>query len=347
MLYRKKEKRRVQCQACSWYCQIEPGNVGICGVRKNIGGKLYLLLYGKTTGLAVDPVEKKPLFHFLPGAPVLSFGTYGCNFGCMFCQNAWCSQPPRQFRSLSIKEQDVLIEQILKMCEDWPPQKIVRFAKKNNLPAIAYTYNEPAIFFEYAFDTAKLAHKAGIKNIFVSNGYESDENLKTIRPYLDAINIDLKSINNNFYLRLCKAKLEPVLKNIKKVYNMGIWLELTTLIIPKENDSEEELEELAKFIKGIDASIPWHVTAFSPAYKMLDYKKTPINTLINAYKIGKRAGLNYIYCGNIFDIEKHSTYCPSCGRLLIKRDWNQLVENKLERKGICPFCKAKIKGVWL
>lgn len=343
VLYKKLKNKMVKCLACSHYCTIPENGVGICGVRKNIRGDLHLLVYGKAAAVNIDPIEKKPLFHFLPGTQIFSLGTFGCNFGCLFCQNWDISQPTREIRFKP--ERDKEIERLLDVSSDFSPKYIVEYSVKNNIPSIAYTYNEPAIFFEYAYDTAKLAKDYGIKNVFVSNGYESDEALKKIKKYLDAINIDLKSFSEDFYRDICKARLEPVLKNIEKVFEMGIWEEVTTLIIPRKNDSDKELKQIAEFLVSIDKSIPWHVTAFHPEYKMLDTPPTPKEILYKAYKIGKKAGLKYVYVGNIFDNKYENTICPKCKKTIIVRN-GYLISNIKIKNGKCEFCNEKIEGVW-
>lgn len=333
ILYKKKDDKKVECQACNWYCNIPDGLTGICGIRQNKGGDLYLLVYGKAVAVHVDHIEKKPLFHFLPGTKIFSFGTVGCNFHCLFCQNWDISQ-------VRLKDESEVIG------EDLSPKDAVKYCLENDIPSIAYTYNEPAIFFEYAYDTAKLAHKHGIKNVFVSNGYESKEALKKIHPYLDAINIDLKGFTKEFYQDVCSAKLEPVLENIKRTYEMGIWLEVTTLVIPGKNDSDEELTKIAEYIAGVSKEIPWHVTAFYPQYKMMDTPPTSSEALERAYKIGKKAGLNYVYTGNIPGMEAESTHCPKCNELIIKRFGLDCESCNVDKEGKCKNCKNKIPGVW-
>lgn len=286
LLFEKLADNFTQCTACNHYCKIAPNRTGICGVRKNIKGTLYLLVYGKAVALNVDPIEKKPLYHFMPGTKILSFGTVGCNFKCDFCQN-WDISQVSKSPTNQIFGQDL------------PPKKIVEFAIENKIPSIAYTYNEPAVFFEYALDTAKLAKKANLKNVYVSNGYESPEARHKIAPYLDAINIDLKSYDEFFYKKYCGAKLEPVLENIIQFHKLAIHIEITTLIISGINDSRKNLMSIAKFIASVDKKIPWHISRFFPAYKMLDVKITPEFTLVNAQKIGKIAGLEYVYIGNV------------------------------------------------
>ena len=346
-LYEKLKNKRVKCLACAHYCQIMPGRTGICGVRLNKDGELYLLVYGKAAAVNVDPIEKKPLFHFLPGTEIFSIGTVGCNFGCDFCQNWDLSQSSKivQQKIKDPKEKILKLGKLVEYGQDLPPEKIVKYCLERKIPSLAYTYNEPVIFFEYIYDTAKLAHAQGIKNVFVSNGYESQEAMQEIHPYLDAINIDLKSFSERFYQKTCKAHLEPVLKNIKRAYEMKIWLEVTTLVVPGENDSNKELESIAKFIAGVSKGIPWHVTAFHPEYKMNDKPATPAESLQKAYKIGKKAGLKYIYTGNVFDLEHQSTYCPKCGQLLIGRDWHTITESNIVNSK-CPKCGMKIEGVW-
>lgn len=337
VLYKKSGKNRVQCLACNWYCKIEESRTGVCGIRENIKGKLFLLTYGKPfNGLAVDPIEKKPLYHFLPGSEILSFGTIGCNFACEFCQNWEMSQYPRINKEIK-KEID--------KTETWMPERIVEYAANQKIPSIAYTYNEPAIFFEYAYDTAKLAHKNGIKNIFVSNGYESEEALIKIYKYIDAINIDLKSFSEVFYTKMCKAKLKPVLENIRRCRQLGIWTEVTTLIIPTLNDSGEELKKCADFLVSVSDAIPWHLSAFHPDYKVNNLPRTPINTLLKAYEIGKKAGLKYIYIGNVVDKKRTTTYCYKCSEPLITREWNNITVLNLT-KGKCQKCNFPIEGVW-
>ncbi len=349
-LYRRLKNNLVQCQACRWHCTIANGQTGLCGVRYNQAGKLYLTVYGQAVGLNLDPIEKKPLNHFLPGQQALSFGTVGCSFGCLFCQNYFQSQPPREIRNLKIsgREKLKLLQKIIKSESiAISPKQIVELAQENNVSAIAYTYNEPTVFIEYAYDTAKLARQAGIKNIFVSNGFESEESLDYIQPYLDAINIDLKSFKPDFYQKIVRGRLESVLKTIRSVYQKGIHLEITTLIIPGYNDSLKELKAIANFIKEIDADIPWHITAFYPAYKMADVPPTKPETLLKAWHIGKKAGLNYVYTGNILDSKHSSTYCPNCHSLLIERQaWQTKIVGLDLASGKCQKCGYQIKGVW-
>ncbi|RME32272.1 AmmeMemoRadiSam system radical SAM enzyme [Candidatus Woesearchaeota archaeon] len=332
-LYKKKGDV-VQCTACSQRCTIHPGKTGICAVRQNTAGALHLLVYGKAVGLNVDPIEKKPLYHFLPGTTALSFGTVGCNFRCSFCQNWDMSQASKEGAYYGT---------------DAPPETIVRLARTTNCASIAYTYNEPAIFIEYAHDTAKLAHEHGIKNVFVSNGYETAEAFAFIEPYLDAINVDLKSFRDAFYRTHCGARLKPVLDTIKRVAKSKVWLEVTTLIIPGENDSDEELTQIAQFVANLNPEIPWHISRFFPHYK-LHKPSTPLTTLERAYRIGKEAGLEYIYVGNA--PAENNTQCPHCNATLITRTTQHLFSSHASsvtstiEKGRCPQCKHVIPGIW-
>ncbi len=334
-LYRNLENKKVKCTACNHYCSISEDETGICGIRQNIDGDLYLLTYGNPIAIHVDPVEKKPLYHFYPGSKVLSIGTYGCNFRCAFCQNWDMSQ--------RIKDVDKKNEVIENKSRSYTPQELVNYCLDNKISSIAYTYNEPAVFIEYAYDVMKLAHQKDIKNIFVSNGYESEESIDYVVKYLDAINIDLKAYSEKFYKDLCGGRLQPVLDNIKRYYQEDVWMEITTLIIPGENDSVEELTEIANFIKSISSKIPWHISRFSPAYKMSNKSVTSMKTLKDAYEIGKEEGLDYIYVGNIIDTQYSTTYCSNCGELLIERNWNS-VKVELSEDGKCNSCGKVLDG---
>ncbi|MEK0338085.1 MAG: AmmeMemoRadiSam system radical SAM enzyme [Nitrosopumilus sp.] len=347
ILYKRLDNNKVQCTACKQNCIIPKNNIGICGVRQNKDGKLYLLVYGKASSYNIDPIEKKPLYHFMPSTEIFSIGTVGCNFSCDFCQNWDTSQITKELKNKLLKEKkiaDIDVE-ISKFGYQLPPEKIVEICIEKNIPSIAYTYNEPTVFFEYAYDTAKLAHEKGIKNVFVTNGYETEEALKLLKPYLNAMNIDLKSFNDEFYKKLCKARLQPVLETIKLAHKLGIWIEITTLIIPGKNDSDEELKKIANFIVNINKNIPWHIIAFHPDYKMTDISSTSLNTLQKAYNIGKKAGLNYVYTGNILDDEHSNTYCPKCSTLLIKRSGYSISIENFEN-GKCNKCSEKIAGIW-
>ncbi|MCW4019952.1 MAG: AmmeMemoRadiSam system radical SAM enzyme [Candidatus Bathyarchaeota archaeon] len=330
MFYEKLEGNLVQCHLCSHLCRIREGKRGICGVRENSGGTLYSLVYGNLVSSAVDPIEKKPLFHFLPASRAYSIATVGCNFRCLNCQNYDISQMPKQQRPV--------------VGRDVTPEGVVEAAKIYGCKSIAYTYTEPTIFFEFAYETAKLASKEGIKNVFVTNGYITPEALRTIAPYLDAANIDLKSFHDEFYRKVCGARLEPVLDSIRLYKELRIWIELTTLVIPSLNDSEEDFRQIAGFIKGLDDGIPWHVSRFFPAYELIDLPPTPIEVLDKARKIGLETGLRHIYQGNISN-EGENTYCHSCGRLLIERHGYRISQHNV-KDSRCPSCNTEIAGIW-
>ena len=331
MFYEKLDDKMVKCNLCSHRCsRIADSKRGICGVRENRDGKLYSLVYGRVAARSVDPIEKKPLFNFLPGSRSYSIATVGCNFRCTNCQNYDISQLP--------KERGIIVGQ------DVSPEEIVSAAKRNNCESIAYTYSEPTIFFEYAYDIAKHAKKEGIKNVFVTNGYITPEALREISPYLDAANIDLKSFSDDFYRKNCGARLEPVLDSIRLYKSLGIWTEITTLIIPSLNDSEEELHKIAEFIKEVGEETPWHITQFHPIYKLIDLPRTPVTILRRAREIGLEAGLRYVYEGNVPGENGENTYCYNCGKLLIRRFGYQILENKIKNSA-CTYCGAKIDGV--
>ncbi len=334
MLSRPLHKGYVQCTACEHWCAMAPGEAGKCGVRRNIDGKLQLLVYGRAAAVNIDPVEKKPLFHFLPGRPIFSIGTLGCNFRCRFCQN-WDISQIRDF-----DPNDRIVG------KRWLPEEIVAYCRREEIPLIAFTYNEPIVFFEYAYDTAKLAAKYGIRSVFVSSGFETLEAIRTIEPYLAATNIDLKGFTEHFYRQYTGGRLKPVMRNIEHIAkNTDIWIEVTTLLIPGLNDSNEEIKQMASFLAGISQDIPWHVTAFHPAYKMLDRPPTPPSTLVRAYDIAKEAGLNFVYVGNVVDHKRENTYCPHCGALLVERYWYQVQEHWQE-PGVCPVCGYHVPGIW-
>jgi pyruvate formate lyase activating enzyme len=331
MFYEKLEDGKVNCSLCSHRCSITESKRGICGVRENRDGKLYSLVYGKLVASAVDPIEKKPLFNFLPGSKSYSIATVGCNFRCGNCQNFDIAQLP--------KERNIIVGR------DMPPETVVSDAKQNNCASIAYTYSEPTIFFEYAYDVAKLANKEGIKNVFVTNGYITKEPLEKIVPYLDAANIDLKSFSDDFYRKNCGARLQPVLDSIKLYKKLGIWTEITTLIIPSMNDSEDELRKIAEFIKNeAGEETPWHISRFHPMYKLIDLPRTPVDTLRRAREIGLEAGLKYVYEGNVPGEDGENTYCPNCQKPLIRRFGYSIQENKIKNSA-CTYCGAKIDGL--
>lgn len=332
-LYQQLGDGRVQCRICAHQCAIAPGLRGRCGVRRNDYGKLVSLVYGRAAAVNVDPIEKKPLFHFLPATKSLSVGTVGCNFRCGFCQNWELSR--------GADDTDPRLERALEL----EPKALVEHCANRGIPSISFTYNEPTVFFEYALDTARLAHGQGIRTVFVSNGYQSQLALETLAPALDAINVDLKAYSQGFYSEYCKADLQPVLDTIALAHELGIWLEVTTLIIPCLNDDEGELTAAARHLAGIDPNIPWHVTAFHPDYQMTDRWHTPPAALYRAYHLGRQAGLNHVYVGNLQDTEHSSTYCPHCGVVLVRRSWHTVELNQL-RGDRCGACDTVIAGVW-
>jgi pyruvate formate lyase activating enzyme len=299
-------------------------------VRENKGGTLYSLVYGKLIAMNIDPIEKKPFFHFYPSSTSLSISTVGCNFKCKHCQNYDISQYP-------MKNPDI-------PGQEASPEQVVDAAVQAGCRSISYTYTEPTIFFEFAYDCARLAHEKGIKNVFVSNGYTSPEAAEAIAPYLDGNNIDLKG-SDEFYKRICGARLQPVLDTIQLMKEYGVWVEVTTLLIPTLNDSEESLTGIIDFIQSVDASIPWHVSQFYPTHELLDKPRTPLKTLRMARDMGLKKGLKYIYEGNVPGEGGENTRCPGCGKLLIERVGYKILQNRLE-DGKCTTCSLRIDGVW-
>jgi len=330
MFYEKLEDGKVICQLCPHYCLIGEGKRGICGVRENQEGKLYSLVYGKVVSSAIDPIEKKPLYHFYPGSDAFSLATVGCNLRCMNCQNYSISQLPRERGEIEGK--------------DYTPESIVSQAKRSGCKSIAYTYTEPTIFFEFAYDTSRLAQKELIKNIFVTNGYMNKDVLLKISSYLDAANVDLKFLSEDFYRKYCGGKLTPVLETLKLMKKIGTWIEVTTLIIPTLNDSTEELKRIAEFIVNLGSDTPWHLSRFYPTYKLNDLPSTSTETLHLARQIGLEAGLRYVYTGNVPGDEGENTYCYNCGKMIIQR-YGYRIEKFYLEEGRCKFCQAKIDGV--
>jgi pyruvate formate lyase activating enzyme len=328
-LYEKLESKITRCQNCAHYCTLTPGVRGICGVRENIDGKLYALNYGKAIAVNIDPIEKKPFFHFLPGSHSLSIATVGCNLKCKNCQNYDISQ--------GFKKEKEIPGQNLN------PEDVVRLAIENNSPSISYTYTEPTIFLEYALDIMKKARKKGLKNTWVSNGFMSPESAELVIPYLDANNIDIKSFSDDFYQENCGARLEPVLETAKLMKKSGVWVEITTLIIPTLNDSKSILKKIADFIKKeLGSETPWHVTSFSGviSWKLQHIPDTPIETIKKAYKIGKEAGLKYVYSGNIPGLDSENTLCPKCNTLSVKRVG--YIIKRYDKNGRCRKCDTDL-----
>lgn len=333
-LYESLKENKVKCNLCSHRCVIKDGKRGKCGVRENRAGVLETLVYGRVIARHIDPIEKKPLFHFMPGTPSYSIATVGCNFKCMFCQNADIAQMPSDHKGMIMGD----------YCK---PEEIVQAAEEGNCKSIAYTYTEPTVYFEFAFDIAKLAHEKGIKNVFVTNGYMTSEALHMISPFLDAANVDLKAFTNSFYKEYCDGKIEPVKETLKLMKSLGVFLEVTTLIIPGLNDDSNELKELALFIaNSLGTDTPWHISRFHPTYKLADRPSTPVETLVRARETGIKAGLKYVYTGNVPGDSGEKTYCYNCGRILIDR-WGFSINENFLQHGRCPECGAVIDGVWI
>lgn len=331
LLYKKIADSFVQCGLCAHRCKISSGRRGLCGVRENKDGRLYSLVFGTLIAEHVDPIEKKPFFHVYPGSRSYSIATVGCNFTCTFCQNHEISQMPRST--------------LMIMGEDTDPAVIVARAKKNNCKTIAYTYTEPTVYLETALATAKIACREGLQNVFVTNGYMTPEAIDLITPYLTAANVDLKSFRDEFYKERCGAKLNPVLDSLKKMKELGIWLEITTLLIPGINDSEEELKEIASFIACLGPETPWHISRFHPQYRMLQTPSTPVLSLHRACRIGQEAGLRYVYSGNVQGDESENTRCANCGQPLIERYGYKIISNHLV-ENTCANCSRKLEGIF-
>ncbi len=322
---------KLLCTLCPRYCTIGEGQAGFCFIRQNINGKLYSIGYGRPTGFAIDPIEKKPLNHFLPGSEILSFGTAGCNLGCKFCQN-WLTSKARIDSTNSFYA---------------TPDEVVKLALKYNTPSIAYTYNDPVIFGEYVIDISRIARKEGIKNVLVTAGYIDKEARKEVYKYVDAANVDLKAFTETFYHKLTFSHLNDVLDTLKWIkHETDVWLEITNLIIPGENDNEEEIKQMCDWIvNNLGDEVPLHFTAFHPDFKMRDKPSTPATTLRQARETAKNVGIKYCYLGNVHDPDGQTTYCPSCNTPIIKRDWHSVLQNNL-RAGKCKICQTRIAGIF-
>jgi pyruvate formate lyase activating enzyme len=332
LLYDRRLDGSTVCHVCAHRCLVRPGLRGICGVRENRAGRLVTLVDDALASAAVDPIEKKPFFHFLPGSRAYSIATAGCNFHCRFCQNWLISQWPRD--------------------RGWPfpgepttPGDIVRAAVTLGCASIAYTYTEPTVFFELALETARRAVDAGLRNVFVTNGYMTAEALDVLAPALHGANVDLKAFSESYYRKVCGATLTPVLDTIRGLRGHGIWVEVTTLVVPGHNDSDDELWAVAAWLAALDRDIPWHVSAFFPAYRMLEVPPTPVASLHRAARLGRQAGLRYVYTGNVPPDAWQDTACPSCGRWLVRRRGYRVLD-QLVAGGRCPVCGVAIAGVW-
>ncbi len=323
--------KKVRCTLCPHYCILSDGERGKCRTRENLNGTLYSLSYNHPVSINIDPIEKKPFFHFLPGSLSFSIATAGCPLRCKYCQNWTISQSyPEELKSYF-----------------FTPYDIVNLSKKYKTPTIAFTYSEPVAFYEYMFEISKIAKPRGIKPIAITSGFFSPKSIVQILQYLSAVKVDLKSFSNSFYEKIVGGKLKPVLRTIEIIKKSGVWLEIVYLIIPTLNDSEKEIRELSKWIvKNIGNSVPIHFSRFFPQYKMKNLPPTPIKTLERAYSIAKEEGLKFVYIGNVFGHKYESTYCPNCRRVLIKRIGYKIIENNITGDGKCKFCKTKIEGIW-
>ena len=328
--YKKLEEGRVECQLCPQACTVADAERGTCGVRENRGGTYVTLVHSLACSIHADPIEKKPLFHVMPGELALSYATAGCNIECKFCQNWEISQfRPEQVRSIYL-----------------PPEALVEAAKRSKAKLTAATYSEPVIFWEYVRDAARAARKAGLAPTVVTNGYIQEKPLKEVLPLLRAVKVDLKSFREKFYREQLRGKLEPVLKALEIIRGADVWLEIVVLLIPTLNDSEAEVRDLSRWVKSnLGADVPVHFTRFHPTYRLTDLPPTPVKTLERAWKIARAEGLNYVYLGNLPTHPGENTYCPGCGEVLIRRLGFKILENRLTQ-GACPDCERKIPGVW-
>ncbi|RDH82571.1 MAG: AmmeMemoRadiSam system radical SAM enzyme [endosymbiont of Galathealinum brachiosum] len=323
---------RVQCDLCPRFCKLKEGQRGLCFVRANQHNQIVLTSYGLSSGFCIDPIEKKPLNHFLPGTPVLSFGTAGCNLTCKYCQN-WDMSKSREMAQLASKA---------------GPVTIAEQAKSNNCRSVAFTYNDPVIFHEYAIDVAQACHEEGLKSVAVSAGYICEKPRIEFFDFMDAANIDLKAFTEKFYHKLTGGHLQPVLETLQYLrHETDVWFEITTLLIPGQNDSDAELHEMCEWLmENIGPDVPLHFSAFHPDWKMRDIEQTPAATLTRARNIAMKTGLRYVYTGNVHDTSGSSSYCHQCGHLLIERDWYELGRWELDANGCCESCKTPLPGVF-
>ncbi len=331
MFYDKKDAFGVECFLCNHRCKIANGKCGICQVRENQSGKLFTQSYGRVVATNLDPIEKKPFFHMLPGSNSFSIAALGCNFHCGFCQN-WEISQAGEARRLGVESHEMA------------PEQVVSRAQECGAGSISCTYTEPTIFFEYAYDIAKVAEQKGIYVNFVTNGYMTPQAIEVVRPYLDACNVDLKSFSDEFYQSVCGARLEPLLESIRTMKKLGLWIEITTLLIPGMNDSSDELSKMAEFIVSLGPQTPWHISRFHPDFKYVDKPPTPLMDLRKAADIGRKAGLYYVYIGNVAG-EGEDTYCHECKKPIIKRMGFSILDYKV--KGYkCGYCGARVHGIF-
>jgi pyruvate formate lyase activating enzyme len=323
---------RVQCDVCPRFCKLRQGQRGLCFVRANQNDQIVLTTYGRSSGYCIDPIEKKPLNHYLPGTPILSFGTAGCNLACKFCQN-WDISKSREIDTLA---------------DEASPEKIAKAAHRLGCRSVAYTYNDPVIFLEYAIDVAKACREYDIKSVAVTAGYITERAGKEFFDYMDAANVDLKGFTEDFYYKICGGHLQPVLDTLRYLkHETDVWFEIATLLIPGENDSDKELEEMTQWgVENLGPDVPWHFTAFHPDWKMMDHPHTPAPTLTRARKIAMKNGLRYVYTGNVHDEAGGSTYCHQCGEKLIGRDWYEMTAWNLDEKGACKACGTPCAGIY-
>ncbi|MDA8125788.1 MAG: AmmeMemoRadiSam system radical SAM enzyme [Deltaproteobacteria bacterium] len=331
LLYEKEAAGFVRCGLCAHRCRIAPGERGLCAVRENRDGSLVSLVYGQVIAENADPIEKKPFFHCLPGSRAFSIATAGCNFRCAFCQNHEISQLPREEGRIGGRDRSAA--------------EIVALALHSGSQSIAYTYTEPTVYFEFALAVAKIAKAEGLKNLLVTNGYMTAAMLDLFAPHLDAANVDLKAFGDDFYHQQCGARLPPVLDNLRRMKELGIWVEVTTLLIPGLNDGERALRGIAEFIGSLGTETPWHISRFHPRYRMLETSPTPADLLHRAVKIGEAAGLKYVYCGNLPGDEGEDTFCARCGFPLIKRCGYTVGMQNLVGSA-CPHCGTPLEGIF-
>lgn len=330
LYYKKHPDREIECTLCPRFCKLGDKERGYCGVRENIGGTYYTLVYGKACSIHIDPIEKKPLFHFLPGSNALSIATAGCNVNCKFCQNWEISQVrPEQIRHV-----------------DFPPESVVLTAEKNSCPVIAYTYSEPVVFYEYMFDTSRLARNKNIKNAVITGGHINPEPLVELTKVVDAIKVDLKAFSQDFYTQYVRGELQPVLEAIKTIAKSGTWLEIVYLVIPTLNDKPSEIRRLSRWLlKEVGPDVPVHFSRFQPMYLLKNLPPTPISTLVEAHKTATEEGLRYVYIGNVPGHKTENTYCPKCQNIIIERIQYHIRKIEMQ-SGKCKFCGNPIPGIW-